>query len=223
MKNRPIKVWDPVIRFGHWSLVASFFLAYLTEDDFLTLHVWAGYMVGLYLTVRIIWGLVGTRYARFSNFLHSPKKVIGYLKDALAGKPKHYLGHNPAGGAMVLALLLSLLMTTLTGLQVYAIENNAGPFAKPALRRDLNQQQIKSDQQLSRENDEKGERSDDARSVYKESALEAFWEDAHEAFANLTLLLVFIHLIGVLLSSYIHGENLIKAMITGVKENRKLD
>lgn len=124
-----VKVWDPLIRLFHWGLVLSFAIAWFTEDDLMTLHVWAGYTVLGLIGVRLVWGVIGSRYARFGDFVRSPATVIAYLRDIAANRPKRFLGHNPAGGAMVIALLLTLLLVGLTGLGVYAIEDHAGPLA----------------------------------------------------------------------------------------------
>jgi cytochrome b len=123
------KIWDPFIRIFHWSLVAGFILAYVTEDDLLTLHTWAGYVVLGLVTVRILWGLIGSRHARFSDFIYSPAAIMQYLRDTMHLKGKRYLGHNPAGGAMVVLLLVSLLLTSVTGVLVYGAEEGAGPLA----------------------------------------------------------------------------------------------
>ena len=123
-----VKVWDPLVRIFHWTLVTAFAIAYATEDDLMTIHVYAGYTVMGLLAFRLIWGFVGPRYARFSDFVRSPREAISYLKDMVALRPKRYLGHNPAGGAMIVALLVSLLLTTLTGLAAYGIEGS-GPLA----------------------------------------------------------------------------------------------
>ena len=124
-----IKVWDLAVRLFHWTLVTSFFIAYITEDDWLDIHVLAGYTIAALITFRLLWGLVGTRHARFSDFVRPPREVISYLKDMVTFKSKRYIGHNPAGGAMVVALLLSLLITVITGLSVYGAEEMAGPFS----------------------------------------------------------------------------------------------
>ncbi len=125
---KEIKVWDPLVRLFHWSLVVAFLVAYISEDDFMTLHTYAGYTIMGLLAFRLVWGVIGTRHARFSDFVRPPHEVLAYLKDMAALKAKRYLGHNPAGGAMIVALLVSLLLTTLSGLGAYGIEGG-GPLA----------------------------------------------------------------------------------------------
>lgn len=124
-----IKVWDLPLRVFHWLLVAAFMTAYFTEDDFLTLHVWAGYLVMALLIFRLIWGFIGNEYSQFKNFICSPALSFTYLKEVLARKSKRYIGHNPAGAAMIVLLLASLFLTTATGLCVYAADQNAGLLA----------------------------------------------------------------------------------------------
>jgi cytochrome b len=128
-ESSEIKVWDPLVRFIHWSLVTAFFIAYLTEDDLLTVHSWAGYLILSLLIIRLVWGFIGTRHARFSDFVYSPKNIIQFLKDTLHLRAKRYLGHNPAGGAMAILLLVSLLMTTTSGILLLGAEEQAGPVA----------------------------------------------------------------------------------------------
>jgi len=127
-----IKVWDLPLRLFHWLLVAGFFVAYLTENELLTVHVWAGYLVFVLLLFRLVWGFIGSDYARFSNFLCSPVKSVSYVKDVVALKANRYLGHNPAGAAMIMLLLVSLLMTSITGFAVYGADQGAGPLANMA-------------------------------------------------------------------------------------------
>ena len=128
MKTEVIKVWDPVVRISHWVLLAAFFIAYVTEDDLMTLHAYAGYLIIALLAVRIVWGLIGTRYARFTDFIYSPSTAISYLKFLFTLKAKRYIGHNPAGGWMILFLMASLILTGFTGLVVYGVEESAGPL-----------------------------------------------------------------------------------------------
>lgn len=112
MNSTLVKVWDLPLRIFHWLLVAGFFIAYLTEDELLSVHVWAGYTVFGLLVFRLIWGFIGNDYAKFANFLCSPV-VYQYTKDVIALKSKRYLGHNPAGAAMIVLLIVTLFATVL--------------------------------------------------------------------------------------------------------------
>lgn len=207
--HNTIKIWDPVVRVGHWTLVAGFFTSYLTEDALQSVHVWAGYLVTCLLVIRVTWGVVGTKYARFSDFVRSPRAVTAYLGDVFRGHPQRFLGHNPAGGAMILALLLSLGITVYSGMKFYAIDKNAGPLAaiQPPESITLHLVRVVSSDA---EHDD-GYREDEGS--------KEFWEELHEIFANLSLALVFTHVGGVLLASWQHRENLVKAMITGRKRS----
>lgn len=218
--KKAVKVWSPLIRIGHWTLVIAFFTAYFTEDDFMNLHAWAGYIVGVYLLTRILWGFVGGKYTRFSNFVYAPAKVIGYLKNLLARKAQHYIGHNPAGGVMVVALLLSLTGTTFTGMKLYAVEENKGPFAITAHQVQTQIQSVSLITDAKAEDDDDEDKEPEAinNSDKVDKEAEEFWEELHELFANLTLLLVFLHIGGVIASSIIDKEKLVKAMLTGKKE-----
>jgi cytochrome b len=129
--ERPVqvKVWDAFVRVAHWLLVGGFFVAYFTEDNVLTAHVWAGYLVGAIVLLRIAWGFVGTEYARFSNFAYGPIKAVQYLVGLFRRRAARYLGHSPAGGAMVVLLLVFLAATVWSGLVVFAYDRGAGPLA----------------------------------------------------------------------------------------------
>lgn len=132
------KIWDLFVRFFHWSLVAGFFIAYLTEDEFAGLHIWAGYLVFSLVVLRIVWGVVGSKHARFSDFVYGPTQVIGFLKQTLSFKAPRYLGHNPAGGAMVVALLLSVLITAALGMLLFGAEIQVGALGTLAAAVGLN-------------------------------------------------------------------------------------
>jgi cytochrome b len=166
-----------------------------------------------------VWGFVGGKYARFSNFIYSPAKVISYLKNLIAQKPQHYIGHNPAGGAMVLALLVSLTGTALTGMKLYAVEENKGPFAITALQIPIQMHSINFIAEAKAEDNDEDADSKSLDVDHKvDKQAEEFWEELHELFANLTLLLVFIHVGGVIVSSIVDKEKLVKAMLNGKKD-----
>ena len=184
MTVQETKVWDIFVRVFHWSLVLGFAIAYVTEEELLSLHVFAGYAVFGLILLRLAWGLIGSRYARFGDFIYRPKEIKQVLSDTAHLKARRYIGHNPAGGAMIVLMLASLLMVSVSGIAVYAAEESAGPLAVMA------------------------------------SSLHPFEhliEEVHEFFANLTLSLVLVHIAGVMFESLIHGENLVKSMVTGRK------
>lgn len=110
-----VRVWDPLVRVFHWSLVAAFAIAWLTGDELERLHEATGYVIMALLGVRIVWGFVGCTHARFADFVYRPSRVVGYLADTARLRAKRYLGHNPAGGAMVVSLLLALTATAGSG------------------------------------------------------------------------------------------------------------
>jgi len=170
MKERRL-VWDLPTRFFHWFFASSFIGAYLTGDSerWMLWHVAFGYsMLGL-ICFRVVWGLVGTRYVLFSEFVTGVSAIVRYLRSLISAKPIHYVGHNPLGALSILILLMLGLLAGFSGLLLYNEVDLAG--------------------------------------------LESF----HELTANLMLLIVFIHILGVLVSSWLHQENLIRAMIDGRK------
>lgn len=121
-------VWDLALRCFHWLLVVSFISAYFSEGEWMGLHTWAGYLIVLLLGFRLIWGLVGPVHARFSDFVRTPATVLRYTFDVVQGQAQRYIGHNPAGGAMILALLAMLLLTTLSGMALYGADAWRGPL-----------------------------------------------------------------------------------------------
>ena len=211
--DNTIRVWDPIVRIGHWTLVLSFFVAYFTEDDLLTQHVWAGYVVGTVVCIRLIWGLVGSKHARFSDFVRSPAATFSHLGDLIRHRAKRYIGHNPAGGAMIVALLIGLSGTICSGLVLYAIEENAGPLAGWVAENKTSAPLLAIISTARADDDD----SDDDREHHEDEAAEEYWEEVHELFTNIMLLLIALHVAGVLYSGYVEKENLVKAMITGRK------
>ncbi len=110
-----VKVWDPLVRLFHWSLVVSFAVAWLTAEAWDGLHELAGYAAAALIGFRLFWGLVGPRYARFTQFVRMPRATLGYIRSSLRGGEPRYVGHNPAGALMILGLTLVLAGTALTG------------------------------------------------------------------------------------------------------------
>lgn len=124
-----VKVWDGFVRFFHWSLLLSFIAAYLTfQFGMQETHAILGYFITGLIAFRVIWGFAGSKYARFSDFIYSPQTVLNYIKSLHSPRPKHYFGHNPAGGIMVLVLLITLMVITISGLAILGTIEFDGPL-----------------------------------------------------------------------------------------------
>ncbi len=111
---RKTRVWDIGVRLFHWLLVTGVLGAYIFESP-RWLHLWLGYGVAGLIAFRLVWGFIGPRHARFTDFVPGPHRLITYLRDMAAGRERRYLGHNPAGGAMVMALLITLIAISVSG------------------------------------------------------------------------------------------------------------
>ena len=203
-----IQVWDPVVRYGHWALVAAFAVAYLSAEEESggpdQLHVWGGYAVGIIVALRVLWGLVGTRHARFSDFAYSPITALRYLADMLRGHARRYVGHSPAAAVMIAALLFCLAATVGTGLVAYG-DSGKGPLANA---RDVVTAQAHA---------EEGEGRSESDAVRRGEGGSGIVGDLHGTLANITLGLVILHILGVGLASVVHRENLVGAMFSGRK------
>ncbi len=166
-----ILVWDFPVRIFHWLLVAAFAGAWLTAESerWRDVHVLLGYSLGGLVVFRLFWGLVGSRYARFSAFAAAPAAVWRYLRSLLSARPEHHVGHNPAGGWAIFAIIGLAFLTSVTGYMTY--EKMGGEILA----------------------------------------------DLHEGAANAMLALAGLHVLGVLVSSFLHRENLVAAMVSGFK------
>lgn len=109
-----LPVWDPIVRVFHWTLAASF-LGACFLDISRSIHETLGYVALGAVAIRILWGVVGSGHARFADFVPRPSTFLGYLRDSAAGQERRYIGHNPAGGAMVIALLVAVLVIGASG------------------------------------------------------------------------------------------------------------
>lgn len=110
-----IRVWDFFVRTFHWALAASFAVAWLSSENWERLHDAVGYAAGALVALRVVWGFLGPRYARFAQFVRSPDTVIAYLRAIKDGSERRYIGHNPAGGAMIVVLLVAIAGTAVSG------------------------------------------------------------------------------------------------------------
>ncbi len=178
--NRSMKrilVWDLPTRVFHWLLAASFLGAFLTAESerYRDIHVVLGYTVLGLVVFRFLWGVIGTRYARFSSFPIAPRRVLEYLKSLFTRTPQHHVGHNPAGSLAIYAILALAVLAGATGYAAY-------------------------------------------------SEIGGEWlAELHEGAANAMLGLVAVHIGAVIVSSLIHRENLVAAMLNGYKNGRAGD
>ncbi len=166
-----VRVWDPFVRIFHWTVVGGCVLAYFTED-WRSVHKLVGYLVLTMVVLRVVWGFLGPRHARFADFVKGPREVLAYVRRLLRGEEERSLGHNPLGGLMVVALLTTLLVIGVSGWMM---------------------------------------------------TLDMFWgedwvENLHASAVDVLIGLVALHVAGVVFTSLREKVNLVKAMITGVKE-----
>lgn len=126
-----VKVWDGAIRLFHWALGLAVLGAFLTSEDdgWAPTHARLGLAVVGLLVFRLAWGLWGSPHARFSSFVRAPREVLAYAREYVRGRPGRHLGHNPLGGAMVVALLAVLGGMTVTGLLLVLGPEWDGPLS----------------------------------------------------------------------------------------------
>lgn len=125
---REVLVWDLPVRVFHWTLVLSFAGAWLTAESerWRLLHVGLGYAMALLVCFRLVWGVIGTRHARFANFVRGPSAVLAYLRSLLGPRPQHHVGHNPAGAWAIVGLLALGLVVVAAGWATF--ENLGGEW-----------------------------------------------------------------------------------------------
>jgi len=209
-----VKVWDHFVRFSHWAVALGFLVAFVTEDDLMTLHVWAGYLVGALVALRLVWGVVGTKHARFADFVAGPRTVWTYLGALIAFRAPRRLGHSPAGGAMAIALWLGLIVVVWSGMEFYALDQGRGPLA--ALGAGVSAASVHVVAPAIAQ-DEAGEAEEHVRNKGSGDRSAGMWEEFHEIMANFVMVLVGLHIAGVLLACLVHRENLVRAMWDGEK------
>jgi len=167
-----VKIWDPFVRLFHWTVATLFLLDFWVLEDGDPPHEWAGYVVGGLVGLRFVWGFIGPPNARFASFFPTPKRVKHHLHDLKSKQLDPTEGHNPLGGAMVIALLVMLGIVSFSGwMQTW----------------------------------------------------DRFWgvdwvEELHETSANITMIMVVIHVSAVVLMGRVTGIPLIGPMLTGKRK-----
>ena len=115
--TRKVLIWDAPVRVFHWLMVLSVAGAYLTAESerWRLAHVTLGYTMAGLVAFRVLWGLIGTRHARFSSFVQGPAAIARYVRSLVSGRAEHHAGHNPAGALAIVALLAMTLLVAATG------------------------------------------------------------------------------------------------------------
>ena len=207
---KSVKVWDIFVRLFHWALVCAIIIQYISAESHNNLHEKNGVLIICLVLFRIVWGFFGSKHARFSDFLYRPSIIFQYLSGLIKGKPRHYLGHNPAGGLMVFVILITLLVTAFTGLKAIGSKGH-GPFADKGYQ--IVQQALADGDDRDEDEAHSGNEGEHRSLNGKHESLGKL----HEAMSSFLLFLIIVHICGVIVSSRIHRENLIWAMITGKK------
>jgi cytochrome b len=166
-----IRVWDPIVRLFHWTIVLGYGINMWVTEDGSDAHEVIGYVVLAAIAIRLVWGFIGSRHARFADFIPGPSRLAGYLRQWAKRREPRYIGHNPLGAIMMLALIALMLSVGVTGWMM---------------------------------------------------TLDAYWgeewlEELHETLANAIWPLAGLHVLGAVIESFRHRENLIASMITGRK------
>lgn len=171
LRARRVMVWDPIVRVFHWTVALGVIANLTVLETARTPHVWVGYIVVAALVIRLVWGLIAGNHARFASFVPGPRGFLAYARLLTGGREPRYVGHNPAGAAMMVALMLLVVMVGSTGWMM---------------------------------------------------GLDRFWgvpwvETAHGITANLILGAALLHVVGAIVESLRHRENLPWSMVTGYK------
>ena len=195
----PPDPWDPVLRLSHWLIAAAVIINGLISEPGGTLHIWIGWIAMAVLVIRLVWGFIGPREARFNSFLPDPRAAVSHLFSLVRGKPKEYPSHNPAGAIMVYALWACLATVIATGLIM--------TDAKTPITIAQERAAVEQGDWSILAGDSKG---DEASGTSGEIV-----KAIHETAANLMLILALVHVAGVAAESYALRRNLVRPMIKG--------
>lgn len=185
-----VPAWDPIVRLTHWGVACGVLLNALVVEDESLVHIWIGYAVIAFVTLRLLWGVIGTEEARFTSFPPSLQAARAHLRAMLTGKHPTYRSHNPLGALIVYALWGMIAVVVATGVMMesdpFPVTYHGGIFEA-------------------------------FREVERPHGTYGFIKEIHEGAANMLLFLAALHVAGVLLESWRSGVNLARAMVSGGK------
>ena len=185
--------WDPIVRLTHWCVAFGVILNALIVEDESLVHIWIGYGVIAFVTLRLLWGVIGTEEARFTAFPPSPSAAMAHVRDLLAGRHRSFRSHNPLGALMVYALWGMIVVVVATGVTM-----ESDPFP-PTYH---------------------GGFFEAFGEIERPHGSYGFLKEIHEVAANMLLFLAALHVVGVALESRLSGVNLVRAMVSGRKRTQ---
>ncbi len=195
--------WDPLVRITHWGVAAAIVANGLATEEGSAFHIWIGYAAGALLLLRLLWGFIGPREARFSAFPPSPRAALGHVRDIAAGRRASHRSHNPLGALMVYALWGTLAVVVVTGIAMSGPPSISTLPAAPASMVGESSHEADEDEQEAA--GERGEGGEGGEMI----------EEIHEAAANLLFLLAALHVAGVAFETRRSGPQVVRAMVGG--------
>jgi cytochrome b len=206
-KVAPPDLWDPVVRITHWGLAAIILMNVVLTEGGSVLHVWLGWIGMALLLLRLVWGGLGPKEARFSAFPPNPRAALSHLRGLVTGRVGHYASHNPAGALVIYAFWALLAVVTVTGLVMTGGETPMQAARDKAAVASGDWSVLVSE-------------DDDGDDETGESRFGDLTEEVHEVAANLILLLAVLHIAGVLVESRAMRRNLVAPMVTGQRRDK---
>jgi len=200
--NKPRR-WDPLVKLTHWGIVAGIVANALFTGEGSGWHIWVGYGLAALLALRLLWGLIGPREARFTAFPPSPARALRHVREVLRGEKVRHSSHNPLGALMVYAIWSSLGVIIATGVAM------SGP--PPANPEAVKEHEKPVQASVLRYASEEG--------TEEEGEGEEMIEEAHETAVNLLYVLIALHLLGVIFETRRSGREILTAMLPGGGRN----
>lgn len=202
------KRWDPIVKLTHWGIVAAVIGNALVTEEGSGWHIWIGYGLAALLALRLLWGLVGPREARFGAFPPSLARASHHVGEIRRGEVTHHASHNPLGALMVYAIWGTLLVVIGTGVAM-----SGPPPADPWAERGEHGEQAVA------EAEEHGEEAEKREEGGEGEEDEGPLGELHEIAVNLLYVLIALHLMGVVFETRRSGPQIARSMLPGGKRD----
>lgn len=199
--------WDPVVRITHWSIMAAILLNALVTEDGSAAHIWVGYALAALLALRLLWGLIGPKEARFTAFPPSPSRAIAHVKEIVAGRNTPHASHNPLGALMVYAVWATLAVIIGSGIAMAGLPGSPLQTER-AMAEAPSAGALIDDEAEEEEHEERGAAGGE-RGEHEDGVM----EEVHEVAVNLLYGLILLHLAGVAFETRRSGRQIVLAML----------